>query len=65
MAQRDTYKYQLKVGRKVVHRGITYDLERREREHQQDYRASRIQQVGRRTTHEAALKWERQGGKRR
>lgn len=64
MAERDTRKYQVKQGRTVVHRGITYDLARREAEHQQDYPGSRIEQVGRRTTREAALKWEREGGKR-
>lgn len=64
MAERDTYKYQVKVGHKTVHRGITYDLERREAEHQQDHRGSTIKQVGRRTTREAALRWERNGGKR-
>ncbi len=64
MAERDSYKYQLKQGHKIVHRGITYDLARREVEHQQDYPGSRIEQMGRRTTREAALKWERKGGKR-
>jgi predicted GIY-YIG superfamily endonuclease len=64
MAERDTRKYHLKQGHKVVHRGITYDLARREAEHQEDYPGSRIEQVGRRTTREAALKWEREGGRR-
>ena len=64
MAERDTYKYQLKRGHRTVHRGVTYDLERREAEHQQDYPGSRIQQMGRRTTRDAALKWEHEGGKR-
>ena len=64
MTERDTQKYQVKQGHKVVHRGITYDLARREAEHQQDYPGSRIEQVGRRTTREAAIKWEREGGKR-
>lgn len=64
MEEKDTYKYQLKRGSQTVHRGITYDLARREAEHQQDYPGSRIKQVGRRTTREAAFKWEREGGKR-
>ena len=64
MAERDTYKYHLKQGKKVVHRGITYDLNRREAQHQEQFLGSRIEQVGRLTTREAALKWERQGGKR-
>ncbi len=64
MVEKNTYKYHLLKGKEVVHRGITYDLTRREAEHQKEYPASNIKQVGRRTTHEAALKWERQGGKR-
>jgi len=65
MDEKDTYKYHLKQGRRVLHRGITDDLIRREAEHQRDYPRSKIQQVGRRTTRAAALKWEREGGKRR
>jgi len=61
---RDTYKYHLKDGRRIVHRGITNDLCRREREHQSRYPCSQIRQVGRRTTREAALVWERDGGRR-
>jgi len=64
MAERDTYKYHVKLGHKTVRRGITYDPERREAEHQKEYPGSRIEKVGRRTTHEAALKWEREGAKR-
>lgn len=64
MAERDTHKYHLKRGHKVVHRGITYDPVRREVEHQADFPGSRLVQVGRRTTREAALDWERNGGKR-
>lgn len=64
MAERDTHKYHLKQGHRVVHRGITYDLARREAEHQEQYPGSRIVQVGRRATREAAIKWEREGGRR-
>lgn len=59
---KDTYKYHLKVGKKVVHRGICCDLEDREMRHQQEFPGSRIVQVGRKTTRDAALKWERKGG---
>jgi len=55
---RNTYKYHFKVGHKVVHSGITIDLERREREHQREYPTGHIKQVGRRTTKEAARDWE-------
>ncbi len=58
----DTYKYQFKVGNKIVHGGITNDLERREQEHQQDHPGGRIIQVGRRTTEESARKWEKEKG---
>ena len=64
MVERDYCKYQLKKGRRVIHRGITNDLTRREAEHQAEFPKSRILQIGRRTTREAALNWERRGGKR-
>lgn len=64
MAERDSYKYHLKQGHKVVHRGVTNDPVRREAEHQEEFPGSRLAQVGRRTTREAALKWEREGGRR-
>ena len=60
---RNTYKYHLKDGKQIVYRGITNDLSRREQEHQAEHPVSRIRQVGRRTTREAALEWERNGGK--
>ena len=63
MARRPMYKYQVKVGKKIVHRGITNNLQRREQEHQQKWPGGHIVQVGRRTTEEAALEWEREGGK--
>ncbi len=57
--KRDTYKYEFKVGNKIVHGGITDDLERREQEHQQKWpKKGHIKQVGRQTTEEAARKWE-------
>lgn len=63
--ERDTTKYHLKVGGKIVHRGITErPLEEREREHQKDFPGSRIVKVGHRTTWDRALEWERRGGKK-
>jgi len=61
---RDVYKYHLRMGSRVIYRGITNDLGRREMEHQQVWPGSRIERVGRRTTRDAALKWERTGGQR-
>ncbi|WP_420635829.1 hypothetical protein [Candidatus Palauibacter sp.] len=57
---RNTYKYEFKRGNKVVHSGITNDLERRESEHQRQpgWEKGHIKQVGRRTTGERALRWE-------
>ena len=59
MDPRDTYKYHFKVGNKVVHSGITDNLERREQEHQQKWPRGHIIEVGRRTTEEAAREWEK------
>ena len=61
---RDTYKYHFMVGNKIVHRGITDDLERREQEHQQKWPKGHIRQIGRQTTRDAGLDWEGEGGKR-
>lgn len=59
---RDTYKYQFKVGNKIVHPGITDDLERREQEHQKKWPTGHIKQVGNKTTEEAARQWEEEQG---
>ena len=61
-SSRDTYKYHQKIGNKIVHGGITNDLERREAEHQQEWPKSHIKKVGRRTTEEAAREWEKKMG---
>ena len=60
--ERDMYKYLFKVGNKIVHGGITDDLERREAEHQQRWSKGHIVQVGHRTTEEAAREWEEDKG---
>lgn len=59
---RNAYKYHFKVGHKVVHSGITSDLERREQEHQQTYPKGHIKQVGHRVTRGTARKWEKEKG---
>ena len=60
---RDTYKYQVRVGRKIVHGGITNDLLRRENEHKRTFgQRAKLSKVGRKTTRDAALAWERQKG---
>ena len=58
MSPRNTYKYDFKIGQKIVHSGITNDLDRRGDEHQQKWPSGHIVQVGYRTTREAAMNWE-------
>ena len=62
MAKYNTYRYVFKVGNKIVHGGVTNDLERRETEHQQKWSKGHIKQVGHRTTEEAARNWEKDKG---
>lgn len=59
MKPRNTYKYDFKVANKIVHSGITNDLDRRELEHQQKWPKGHIVQVGNKTTEEAAKEWEK------
>ncbi len=62
---RDTYKYHFKLGNKIVHTGITSDLDRRQAEHRNAYgETGKIQKVGNVTTKDAALKWEREQAER-
>ena len=58
--KRDTYKYHFKVGNKIVHTGITNDLDRREQEHRsrRGWTKGHIVQFGNRTTRAAARAWE-------
>lgn len=58
MAKRDTFKYDFKQGNKILHSGITIDLDRREDQHKQRWPSGHIVQVGRRTTEMAAHEWE-------
>ena len=57
---RTFYKYYFKLGNRIVHTGITRDIDRREAEHQQKsgWDRGHIVQIGFRTTQEAALQWE-------
>ena len=58
MSDRDTFKYYFKCGNRIVHAGITVDLDRREREHLRKWPSGHITQVGRCTTEDAAREWE-------
>lgn len=59
MKQRNTFKYDFKLNNEILHSGITKDLERREKQHQQKWPKGHIVQIGRKTTEEAAKKWEK------
>jgi hypothetical protein len=61
-SKRDTYKYLVKRGNKVLDGGITGDLKRREQERQREYPGSHLMKVGIRTTEEGARKWEKKKG---
>lgn len=59
MAERNTYKYELHNGNRVVYVGITNDLERREAEHRAEgMNFTSIKKVGNATTRNAAEEWE-------
>lgn len=60
MAFRNTYKYHLKRGNKIIRSGITNDLDRREDEHQREHGEDvHVKKVGRATTRESAKDWEK------
>lgn len=59
MKKRDTFKYRLKDGNKIVYFGITNDLKRRYQEHlREGLIFTSMEKVGNVTTYEAACKWE-------
>ena len=64
MDERDTFKYHLKRGNKILRSGITNDLDRREKEHQQEYRPDvHITKVGIASTRKGAEEWEKEQDK--
>ena len=58
VSKRDTYTYDFKVGNKIVHSGITKDLDRREAEHKTRWPKGHIVKVGAAKTEEGAREWE-------
>ena len=56
----NTYKYHFKVGNKIVHIGVTDNLDTREQQHRNHngWGKGHIKQVGDKTTRDAALAWE-------
>lgn len=56
---RDTYRYNLRNGNRIVYKGITNDLERRTAEHQADgMDFTRVEKVGLAVTRDTAEAWE-------
>ena len=58
---KDTSKYVLKKGNKIVYVGITNNPERREAEHRQDKNFDKMELVGRKSTRNGAEQWEETG----
>lgn len=65
MEIKDTYKYQLKIGRKVILRDFTTDLMQAEQTHKLNYPNAHILKIERKTTRKAAWLWVNRGGRRR
>jgi len=65
MGIKDTYKYQLKIGRKVISHDITSDLRLAEKDCKLRYPEAHIYKIGRKTTYRAAWLWKNKGGVRR
>ncbi len=57
--KRDTYKYELKHGKKVVYVGITKNPSKRKPEYETDKKFTHLKLNARRTTAKAAQKWEK------
>jgi len=59
MSARNYFTYELKKVNKVVHRGYTNNLERREQEHQQQFPGSHIIQIGRAKSKKNCIEWDK------
>ena len=58
MSKRNTYKYELTKGNKVVYVGITNNPGRREAEHRQNKNFDKMKIVGNVSTLDGASQWE-------
>ena len=59
---RNYIKYRVHVKGKVVHGGITTNLEQRKEQHKQKWPNSIIRKVGGKVTEESARDWEKKEG---
>lgn len=57
---RDTYKYELRDGNRLVYVGISKNPEQREQQHRADKDFTRMKIIGRATTEKRAGEWEEQ-----
>lgn len=63
MAKRDWHTYEFKKGNKILHKGITQDLDRRESEHKANLDSGgHIMKVGHAKTEKGARQWEKDEG---
>ncbi len=58
MEKRDTEKYVLKEGNKILYVGITNNFDRRFKEHLKEKSFAKMEKVGRKTTRNGAKVWE-------
>ena len=52
-------KYAVVIGGKIIHSGITKDLETRKQEHKREWPNATVKQVGGPVTEESAREWEK------
>ena len=66
VTDRILYRYHFKLGDKIIHTGVTGDIDRREAEHRSEPGMSKgyAKQVGLRTTYDAAHAWVREQAKK-
>lgn len=63
MAKRNWYTYEFKKGNKILHKGITQDVERREEEHKANINSNgHIKPVGHAKTEKGVRDWEKEQG---
>ncbi len=58
--KRDTTRYTLRNGQKIVYIGVTNKPERREGEHEQDKNFGQMRKEGPKVSKESALEWEQE-----
>jgi hypothetical protein len=62
--QRNTFKYQLKVGNKIIHRGVSVHIDRSDAKHHECGSTCHILKVGKKSVHLEPVSTERRGDRR-